>query len=111
MSQHGTAWKNMERRVAKALGGVRLWRPDFGDSIPDGESVFEAWDTKCYQRHAAVTLYVEAEKKYRAYTGTRRFLLVLFSRERRGSGDFVLMKMDDYLTLRTKAGELVPSDT
>jgi hypothetical protein len=101
-----TPWKELERRHAKRMNGERLWRPDFGDSIPDGQSATDAWDCKCYLRHAAVTMFAEAEKKYREYTGKRRFHLVLFSRERRGAGDFVLLRADDFTDLLKKAGEL-----
>jgi hypothetical protein len=100
------AWKQTERRVAKALGGKRLWRPDYGDSQPDGENDLEVWDTKCYRRHAAVTLFLECEAKYRTFAAGRRFLLVLFSRERNRQGDFVLLRMSDYLNLKRKAGEI-----
>lgn len=96
------AWKALERRTAKKLRGVRLWRPDFSDSIPDGESERFVWDAKCYQRHAAISLWVEAWKKYAGYAKGRPLLLVLFARERRGAGDFVLLRMDDFLTLIEK---------
>lgn len=99
------AWKQTERRVAKALGGVRLWRPDFSDSQPDGENDVEVWDTKCYQRHAAISLFLEAERKYKAFANGRRLLLVLFSRANNRQGDFVLIRMDDYLDLKRRAGE------
>lgn len=91
-----SAWKTMERRFAKLMRGERLWRPDYGDSIPDGENETHTWDTKAYQRHAAVTLFVQNEKKYREYTGKRRFVLALFARNYRSQGDFVLVRAKDY---------------
>jgi hypothetical protein len=100
------AWKNLERRVAKSLGGKRLWRPDYGDSQPDGENELEVWDTKCYRRHAAVSLYLENEAKYRKFAGGRRFLLILFSRERHKQGEFVVLRLADYIDLKRKAGEI-----
>jgi hypothetical protein len=96
----------MERRVAKLLGGVRLWRPDYGDSQPDGENEREVWDTKCYQRHAAVSQYLACEEKYRTFANGRRFLLILFSRDRHRQGDFVLLRINDYINLKRKAGEI-----
>lgn len=99
-------WKQLERRTAANLGGTRLWRPDFSDSIPDGESETHTWDCKAYQSHAAVTMFVDSEKKYRHYTQARRFIMVLFSRTRYAQGDFVLLRMNDYKTLLRKAGEL-----
>lgn len=100
------AWKQTERRVAKALRGKRLWRPDFGDSQPVGENELEVWDTKCYRRHAAVSLFLECEAKYRKFASGRRFLLILFSRERHRQGEFVVLRLADYLDLKRKAGEL-----
>jgi hypothetical protein len=101
-----SAWKELERRHAKRMGGERLWRPDYGDSIPDGQCATDAWDCKAYMKHAAVTMFVEAERKYREFTGYRRFHLTLFARDHRGSGDFVLLRADDFTALLRKAGEL-----
>ena len=98
-------WKKLERRCRTIFGGVRLWRPDFGDSQPDGESAHWTWDSKCYERHAVVSNYVECELKYRAFTKARSFALVLFSRDRPRAGDFVLVKAKDFERLLRKAGE------
>lgn len=89
-------WKALERRFAKALLGVRLWRPDFSDSQPDGESDVFVWDTKCYQRHSAVTLWVESWKKYAGFARGRPLLLGLFAREHPRAGDFVVMRLGDF---------------
>ncbi len=102
----GVPWKDLERRHSKRMNGERLWRPDFSDSIPDGQSATDTWDTKCYARHAAVTLFVAAEAKYRAFTNGRRFHLVLFSRERPKAGDFVLLRAQDYADLLDKERRL-----
>jgi hypothetical protein len=96
MAKKHQPWKDFERRFAKLMGGVRLWRPDYGDSIPDGESDTHTWDTKCYQRFSVVEMFQVNELKYRKFTGDRRFLLALFSREHRGAGDFVLLRAKDY---------------
>lgn len=92
-------WKALERRHAKRLGGKRLWRPDFGESMPDGENDAETWDAKCYARFSVIGLFVAAEKKYRKFTGDRSFHLVLFDRSRRGAGDFVLVRAARYADL------------
>lgn len=92
-------WKALERRAAKKLGGVRLWRPDFSDSQPDGESETLVWDAKCYRRHAALSLWMEAWLKYRAYAKGRPLILVLFAREHPQLGDFVLIRLDDFIKL------------
>jgi hypothetical protein len=101
-----SAWKTFERRFAKLMGGVRLWRPDYGDSAPDGESRTHTWDTKAYKRHAAVTLFVECEKKYRQFTGQRRFVLALFAREHSKAGDFVLVRAKDYVEDQKALGRI-----
>lgn len=99
-------WKKLERRCRTIFGGVRLWRPDYGDSAPDGESGSWTWDSKCYARHAAVTLAIDCERKYRAYTGAgRSFALVLFSRDRPKGGDWVLIRDKDFTRLLKAAGE------
>jgi len=89
-------WKDFERRHAKRMGGVRLWRPDFSDSQPDGENGTDTWDTKAYARHTAVTMFVVAEKKYREFTNGRRFHLALFARDLPRAGDFVLLRAADF---------------
>lgn len=90
-------WKDLERRARRYFpGGKRLWRPDYGESAPDGESETHTWDAKCYQRFSVIEKFVTCERKYRAWTGGRRFVLLLFSREHRGAGDFVLLRAKDY---------------
>lgn len=78
------------------MRGERLWRPDYGDSAPDGQNESEVWDAKCFARHSVVSLFVECEKKYREWAGQRRFHLVLYSRDRPRAGDFVVVRADDY---------------
>lgn len=100
------AWKELERRHAKRMGGERLWRPDFGDSQPDGQSATDVWDTKAYARFSVISLFVECEKKYRAFTGKRRFHLCLFSRDKRTAGDFVLCRAETFAQLCRDSDEL-----
>jgi hypothetical protein len=92
-------WKALERRTAKKLRGVRLWRPDFSDSQPDGESERFVWDTKCYQRFSIISLWLAAWKKYAGFARGRPLLLVLYSRQHRGAGDFVLLRMEDFISI------------
>lgn len=95
-----TAWKRLERRHAKRFtGGKRLWRPDYGESAPDGESPTECWDTKAYARFSVITLYEKAERRYREWTGGRNFHLCLYGTEQRGAGDFVLVRAERYAEL------------
>lgn len=92
-------WKALERRFAKLMGGERLWRPDFGESLPDGETDTDVWDTKCYQRFSVVEMWIRCYAKYRDYANGRRFVLVLFSRDHPRAGDFVLIRAKDYAEL------------
>jgi hypothetical protein len=101
-----TPWKELERRCRAIFGGVRLWRPDYGDSAPDGESGWWTWDAKCYKRFSVVEMFVRCELKYREFTGDgRRFCLVLFSREHPRAGDFVLVRGEDWTDLLKRCGE------
>jgi hypothetical protein len=99
-------WKELERRHAKRMGGVRLWRPDFGESAPDGEAPDEVWDTKAYQRFSVVEMYVRCEAKYREFAAGRRFHLCLYSRDHPRAGDFVLVRASDYAALVEAEREL-----
>lgn len=100
------AWKALERRHAKRLRGKRLWRPDFSDSIPDGENERETWDTKAYAVFSVVSMFVDCEKKYRDFTGSRRFHLCLFSRRHPRAGDFVLVRADEYAADQAELAQL-----
>lgn len=95
-------WKALERRTAKHLGGIRLWRPDYSDSAPDGESERDTWDCKALSRQAVVRLYQECEAKYREFTGSRHFILVLFDPTRKAVGDLVVCKRERYVELEEK---------
>jgi len=92
-------WKQLERRHARRLGGERLWRPDFSDVAPDGQTNADVWDAKCYQRFSVVELFVRCEAKYRRWAAGRRFHLVLFSRDHQRAGDFVLLRAVDFAHL------------
>jgi hypothetical protein len=92
-------WKALERRHAKRMGGARLWRPDYSDSQPDGETDLDTWDAKAYAVFTVHTIFSECEAKYREFTGKRRFHLVLFSRRHPRVGDLVVLRADDYAAL------------
>lgn len=94
-----TPWKELERRHAKRMGGVRLWRPDYSDSQPDGETNVDTWDAKARTVFSIHTTFAVCEKKYREFTGDRRFHLVLFSRRHPKVGDLVVLRADDYAAL------------
>jgi hypothetical protein len=100
-------WKDLERRHAKRFwNGKRIVRGDnFSASLPDGESPFDVFDAKCRQTLSVVTMFRESEKKYREYTGDRRFHLVLHEKAR--PGDFVLVRAEDYADLVKKEGRLM----
>jgi len=89
-------WKALERRHAKRMNGERLWRQDFSEVAPDGETEAEVWDTKCFKRFSVIELFLRCEAKYKKFAAGRRFTLVLFSREHPRAGDFVLVRAEDY---------------
>ena len=89
-------WKALERRHAKRMGGERLWRPDFSDSIPDGQSEKDVWDCKALSRQRIVTLFKECRTKYREFTGDRRFHLCLFDPTQPGVGDLIVLTAEDH---------------
>lgn len=94
------AWKTLERYWAKVEGGVRLWRQDYSESIPDGENERATWDTKCWAaaRLPGWNLYWKQRDKYRDYSAGRHFKLVLRAPGAR-RGALVLMHEDEYLEL------------
>lgn len=95
-------WKALERRHAKRMNGVRLWRPDYSDSEPDGESDTETWDCKVRASHAVVSTFVDCFAKYRDHANGRRFHLCLYSRKHPGAGDFVVLRADEYAADRAE---------
>ena len=101
-----SGWKQLERRHAKRMGGERLWRPDFGESAPDGQTDEDVWDAK-YTIHsfAVSVIFDTCYAKYKDYAGCRRFHLVLYAKATRSLGDLVVLRADDYAALVKKAGE------
>jgi len=99
-------WKDLERRHAKRLSGERIWRQDFAEVAPDGQTETDTWDCKCFQSFSVISLFVDCERKYREFTGKRRFHLCLFSRSRPRSGDFVLLRASDFADLLEKERQL-----
>jgi len=62
-----SAWKDLERTAANILGGIRLIRPDYGESKPDvlipDFPTFKV-DTKRYKKFRAFSLYETVREKY-----------------------------------------------
>jgi hypothetical protein len=81
------------------MGGERFWRPDYSESKPDGATDLDTWDAKARASFALHTTFQRCEKKYRGFTGDRRFHLVLFSRQHPRVGDLVVLRADDYAAL------------
>lgn len=96
-------WKALERRHAKRVGGIRLWRPDFGESMPDGESERETWDAKySVNKVALLSIFAVCEKKYRDFTGSRNFHMVFYSKTQSALGDIVACTAARYAELLEK---------
>lgn len=101
-------WKALERRHAKRMGGTRLWRPDYGDSAPDGETEYDVWDAKAYTTFRIHTIFWECWQKYKEFAGERRFHLVLYARNQKQVGDLVVLRADEYADLVRRAEERNP---
>lgn len=95
-------WKDLERRHARRLGVARIWRQDFGEVAPDGETDAEIWDCKCYAAFSVITMFLKREKDYKKFANGRHFHLCLFSRKHRRGGDFVLSRAERYAELLEK---------
>ena len=105
-----SGWKALERKHAKRMRGERLWRPDYGDSAPDGENDHDVWDCK-YTIHGfnIATVFERCYSKYVEFAAGRRFHLVISdktTRSRSAIGDLVVLRASDYAALLEKAGEL-----
>lgn len=95
-------WKALERRHAKRMGGVRIWRQDFSEEKPDGENETDTWDCKAISGQRVVTLFRECERKYREFTGDRHFHLCLFDPRQPRVGDLVVCRAPRYAELEEK---------
>ena len=98
-------WKALERRHAKRMGGERLWRPDFGESAPDGESTTDVWDCKAYTTFRVHTIFADCYAKYKEWAPGKTFHLCLFSRNQKHVGDLVVLRADDYADLLRRLDE------
>jgi hypothetical protein len=81
------------------MEGERLWRPDFSDQMPDGQSDVEVWDCKALSGQRIVTLFRTCEEKYREWTGKRNFHLCLFDPKQKSVGDLVVCRATRYADL------------
>lgn len=97
-----TAWKDLERTTAKALGGTRNSRGgDFGKSAPDVEHSLFTIETK-YRKTLPVFL-TRGIAQARSYSKTKTPLLVL--KERGKKDTLVVMSLKDFVDY---LGELQP---
>ena len=97
--------KAFERRHAKRFfEGSRIVRPDFGVSLPDGESSTDIWECRDRKGITVISWYREREKDYAEYAGARRFHLALHVPGQKR--DYVLSTADDYADLVRKEGRL-----
>lgn len=87
-------WKDLEREAARALGGKRVVRPDFGE--PDVDVTVPAWpelrvDCKAYKRFAHHSLMQDIERKYCDRPGQ---VPVLVTKHERQRGAYVTVPLD-----------------
>ena len=102
------AWKDLERRHAKAMGTERIWRQDYGESKPDGETSTRTWDCKCRQGITAVTWFKRARRKYAKFSGDRVFHMVFHIPGEQG--DFVMVEAAEFYRLLQYEAQVNPEE-
>lgn len=98
MAKQSQAWKNLERKTAKQLGGKRITRgEDFSISALDVEHRRLAIDCKYRQKWGFVAQYdkLVADTR-RLYKGQNKIPVLVVKKARR-RGEFVIIAMTDFL--------------
>jgi len=99
MSKLSNAWKNLERYVAKVLGGTRVHRGgDFGVSACDVEHDFFSIETK-YRSMAFKQIYDYMEQASK-YDKEKKPLVVI---RRKGKKALAVLELEDLGELYEKA--------
>lgn len=100
MSKQSQAWKNLERKTAKRLGGKRITRgADFSVSALDVEHKYLAIDTKYRQAWGFISYYDKlVEDTRRLYKGQDKIPVLIVKKARR-RGEFVIVSLEDFLKL------------
>lgn len=87
------AWKDLERKVAKELGGKRVLRgADFSDSAPDVEH--HEWAIECKSRKTLPKLMTEGLKQAKGYHQHKTPILIC--KEKHKKGEIVCMYLEDF---------------
>lgn len=97
MSHTGT-WKELEKKAAQKLGGVRLERGnDFSQSILDVEHDFLAIDCKWRSSLATVTWFKKLMKDNEKIYGKGKKVPILVIKQKGMRSELVVIEIDDFI--------------
>lgn len=91
----GSSWKRLERQAAQALGGKRIIRADFGQSLPDVDH--NLFSIECKLRAKLPRLLRLGLEQAEKYDENKISLLIL--KERYARESLVVLKMKDFKSL------------
>lgn len=98
MAKPSTAWKDLERKVARKFGGQRIVRGDnFSESRLDVEHPWMALDAKWRSTLATVTWYKKLVKDNEKIYGKGRKIPVLVIKLKGMQGELVVLDIDDFI--------------
>lgn len=99
MGKVSSAWKELERTVAKKLGGKRIVRGnDFSQTLLDIEHPFWAIDCKWRSSLATVTWYKKLVKDTKKLYGDTK-IPILVIKEKGMIGELVVIGLEDFLNI------------
>jgi hypothetical protein len=98
MVQVSSAWKDLERKVAKKFGGTRIVRGDnFSESRLDVEHDWMALDAKWRSTLATVTWYKKLVKDNEKIYGKGKKVPVLVIKLKGMRSELVVLDIDDFI--------------
>ena len=101
-----SAWKNAERRAAKALGGTRAIRASRDESIPDVVNV-PGWCPEVKYRKTLPVLITGALRQAQGYAILgQKPVAVLFEKGKHGG--LVVLRLEDFAELIRQREEVRP---
>ena len=97
MAKQSTSWKNLERKTAKKLGGVRISRGnDFSKSDLDVLHPRFAIENKYRQKWGFIKHYDKLVNDARRLYPKEKKIPVLVVKEANRVGEFVIISLDDF---------------
>ena len=95
---HTGTWKELEKKAAQKLGGVRLVRgDDFSQSILDVEHDFLAIDCKWRSSLATVTWFKKLMKDNEKIYGKGKKVPILVIKQKGMRSELVVIEIDDFI--------------